>query len=134
MSERDSFSSALTDGVRVSVQSQCVEAHSVPAMQRYVFSYRVRIENLSHPTPVQLRSRHWIIVNQLGEKEEVRGAGVVGLEPTIAPGESFEYQSGAVLTTPFGEMSGSYQFERPDGSVFDAEIAPFCLSRPYSLN
>jgi ApaG protein len=79
---------------------------------------------------VQLRSRHWIITDGFGRVEEVRGKGVVGEQPTLAPGESFQYTSGCVLETPHGTMHGTYQMEQPDGSTFDAEISPFVLATP----
>ncbi len=130
----DIQSTATTNGIRVVVQSQYVEAQSNPQALRYVFAYRVRVENLTHEAPVQLRTRHWVIRNQLGEVEEVRGPGVVGEQPVLRPGEAFEYTSGAILTTPRGEMRGSYQMHTDDGEVFDAEIAPFALAMPHSLN
>lgn len=98
-----------------------------------MFAYRVMIKNESTEI-VQLRSRHWIITNGYGETEEVKGPGVVGEEPVLRPGESFEYTSGAVLRTERGTMHGTYQMDLNDGSQFDAEIAPFALERPFSLN
>ena len=130
----DTTSSATTRGVRVTVRSRFLPEHSSPQATRFVFAYRVRIENVAHEGPVQLRTRHWIITNQLGEVEEVRGPGVVGEQPRLEPGQAFEYPSGAVLETPRGTMHGSYQMEREDGSAFDATIAPFALAMPYSLN
>jgi len=127
-------SEAVTEGIRVTVRAVYLEEHSQPSVQRYAFAYRVRIANESHPTTVQLRTRHWIITNMLGEEEEVHGPGVVGEEPELAVGEAFEYTSGALLETPRGEMRGSYQMERPDGSSFDVVIAPFTLAMPFSLN
>jgi ApaG protein len=98
-----------------------------------VFAYAVKIENLDSPT-VQLRSRHWIITDADGKVEQVRGPGVVGHQPTLRRGESFEYSSGAVLKTPWGSMEGSYQMFLEDGSSFDAEIESFALEQPYALN
>ena len=80
------------------------------------------------------KSRHWVITDGNGRVEEVRGPGVVGQQPHLGPGEHFEYTSGCVLETPRGEMRGSYQMHRPDGATFDATIAPFALSLPFSLN
>lgn len=127
-------SRAITEGIEVHVRSVHVPDQSMPTAGRYVFAYRVRIANLSHPGSVQLRTRHWIIENQLGKSEEVRGPGVVGQEPRLEPGQAFEYTSGAVLETPRGSMRGSYQMEREDGSMLDVEIAPFALATPFSLN
>ncbi|MFT5354169.1 MAG: ApaG protein [Polyangiales bacterium] len=134
MKEAESFSDAITEGVRVSVQSEYLPSQSNPQTGRFVFGYQVRIANESASTPVQLRARHWIITDQIGEVEEVKGPGVVGEEPLLQPGQAFEYASGAILTTPRGVMHGTYQMERPDGSEFDAEVAPFALAMPYSLN
>ena len=102
-------------------------------MRRYVFAYTVKIANEGE-TPATLKSRHWIITDGDGRVEEVRGPGVIGQQPSLAPGEQFEYTSGCVLTTPRGEMRGTYEMHRPDGSTFDATIAPFQLTLPYSLN
>lgn len=130
----DTHSDATTEGLRVEVQSYYLEARSQPAANRYVFAYRVRISNVAHDGPVTLKTRHWVITDQLGKREEVRGAGVVGEQPELAPGQSFEYTSGAMLQTPRGTMQGSYQMHRPDGRVVEARIAPFGLSVPFSLN
>lgn len=134
MSEAETFSDAITEGVRVSVQSEYLPSQSNPQTGRFVFGYQVRIANESASTPVQLRTRHWIITDQLGEVEEVKGPGVVGEEPLLEPGQAFEYGSGAILTTPRGVMHGTYQMELPDGTIFDAEVAPFALAMPFSLN
>jgi len=94
--------------------------------------YTVQISNESSET-VQLLSRHWIITDATGEVQEVRGPGVVGEQPVLAPGESFEYTSGCPLTTPFGSMNGTYQMVTSRGERFDATIAPFTLSEPHAL-
>ena len=127
-------STALTEGVRVTVQSQFVEDHSNPQAARFVFTYHVRITNESSDAVVHLQTRHWVIEDQLGEVEEVRGPGVVGHHPRLEKGQSFEYTSGAILKTPRGLMHGSYQMKRPDGSMVDVRIAPFALAVPYTLN
>ena len=101
----------------------------MPAQGRYVFAYTVRISNEGRDT-VQLRTRHWIITDGTGRVQEVRGEGVVGEQPVLRPNQSFEYTSGSILKTPWGTMHGSYQMYREDGSMFDAEIAPFLLSTP----
>lgn len=128
-----SNSTSTTQGIKVSVQAVYVPEQSSPRMHRYVFAYTVKIANEGE-TPAQLRSRHWVITDGDGRIEEVRGPGVVGQQPYLEPGDQFEYTSGCVLTTPRGEMHGTYQMHRPDGSQFDANIAPFDLMLPHSLN
>lgn len=127
------MSAAVTEGIRVTVTTEYVSAQSVPREKRYVFAYTVRIQN-DGAAVAQLRTRHWIITDGNGKVEEVRGPGVVGQQPTLRPGEHFEYTSGCVLETPRGSMRGTYQMRRSDGSEFDAAIAPFDLLLPYSLN
>ena len=120
---------AMTDGIRVSVQSLYLADQSSPRDDRYVFAYTITISNEGART-AQLRTRHWIITDGRGSVEEVKGDGVVGEQPRLAPGQSFQYTSGCVLTTPVGTMQGSYRFWRDDGSYFDAQIAPFSLALP----
>ena len=127
------MSTAVSDGIRVSVTSSYVPEQSAPKARRYVFAYTVKIAN-EGSQPAQLKTRHWIITDGNGKVEEVRGPGVVGQQPLLRPGENFEYTSGCVLQTPRGEMRGTYQMYRPDGSMFDATIAAFALALPYSLN
>jgi ApaG protein len=126
-------STALTEGIRITVRSTYVAEQSSPRSRRYVFAYTVRIAN-EGTEPAQLRTRHWIITDANAKVEEVRGPGVVGRQPALRPGEHFEYTSGCVLQTPRGEMRGTYQMQRPDGRMFDAVIAPFLLVLPHSLN
>ena len=126
-------SRATTLGIRVEVQSQYLEEQSHPGSGRYVFAYTITITNTGTEV-VQLRSRHWIIRDGLGDTKEVKGPGVVGEQPILGPGEAFRYSSGAVLPTARGTMQGTYQMHRADGAIFNAEIAPFLLERPYSLN
>ena len=126
-------STALTDGIRITVRSSYVADQSAPLVRRYVFSYTVRIAN-EGVEAAKLLTRHWIITDGAGKVEEVRGPGVVGQQPVLKPGEHFEYTSGCVLQTPRGEMRGTYQMHRPDGRGFDAVIAPFVLALPHSLN
>ena len=128
-----STSTAVTVGIRVVVRSAYLANQSLPLANRYVFAYTVLIAN-EGTEPAQLRTRHWIITDGEGKVEEVRGPGVVGQEPFLKPGEHFEYTSGCVLRTPRGQMRGTYQMHRPDGSKFDATIAPFSLALPHSLN
>jgi ApaG protein len=120
-------SSAVTQGIRVRVQSQYLPDQSSPRDDRYVFAYTITISNESTYT-AQLRTRHWIITDGRGEVEEVKGDGVVGEQPRLSPGQSFQYTSGCVLTTPIGTMHGSYRFWRDDGTYFDVTIAPFSLA------
>lgn len=129
----EAVSTASTDGIRVTVKAVYVPEQSSPRMRRYVFAYTIKIANEGTVT-AQLRTRHWVITDGDGRVEEVRGPGVVGQQPTLKPGEEFEYTSGCVLATPRGEMRGTYQMHRTDGSQFDATIAPFSLTLPYSLN
>ncbi len=126
-------STALTDGIRVTVRSEYIADQSAPLSGRYTFSYTVRIAN-EGAEPARLMTRHWIITDGAGKVEEVRGPGVVGRQPALRPGEHFEYTSGCQLATPRGEMRGTYQMHRPDGRIFDATIAPFLLALPHSLN
>ena len=118
-----------TQGVRGAVRSEYLPHRSSPEERRFVFAYTVIISNEGGER-VQLRSRHWVITDGRGRIEEVRGRGVVGEQPLIDPGESFQYTSGCVLETPQGTMHGSYRMQRDDGSSFDAEISPFVLATP----
>ncbi len=127
------MSQAVTKGVRVEVLSRFHPEQSDPSNRFWFFSYTVRISNESE-VPVQLVSRHWVITDATGHEEHVRGPGVVGQQPRLAPEESFEYTSGCPLTTSMGTMHGTYQLVLDDGTEFDAEIAPFTLADPLSLN
>lgn len=133
MASDRSMSAAVTDGIRVEVKAVYVAEQSAPRAHRYVFAYTVSIRN-EGAVRAQLQSRHWIITDGDGKVEEVKGPGVVGQKPSLAPGEQFEYTSGCILQTPRGEMRGTYQMYRPDGSSFEATIAPFALALPHSLN
>jgi ApaG protein len=126
-------STALTAGIRVNVRSEFRAERSQPSAGRWLFSYTIRISN-EGAAPAKLVSRHWIIIDANGEREEVIGDGVVGQQPLLAAGESFEYTSFCVLKTPHGSMRGTYQMQRDDGTSFDAEIAPFALVVPGALN
>ncbi|MFM2415883.1 MAG: cobalt transporter [Pseudomonadota bacterium] len=127
------MSDSVTQGIRVVVRSAYVAEQSSPREKRYVFAYTIRISN-EGSAPAQLVSRHWIITHGTGHVEEVRGPGVVGAQPRLAPGQTFEYTSGCVLTTPHGTMHGSYEMRRDDSTTFSATISPFSLSMPYTLN
>lgn len=127
------MSTALTRGIRVTVNARYVEEQSHPRSGRYVFAYTVRIAN-EGAVAAQLLSRHWIITDATGREEHVRGDGVVGQQPLLEPGEAHEYSSFCPLTTPLGSMRGTYRMIRADGATFDAEIAPFALAVPHALN
>jgi len=128
-----STSEAITRGVEVRVESRYVPEQSNPERGGWLFAYTVRIANKGGQT-VQLISRHWIITDANGETEEVRGPGVIGAQPVLEPGESFEYTSACPLGTAFGTMHGTYQMVTDGGERFDAEIAAFSLSTPFGLN
>ena len=126
-------SEAVTRGIRVSVASEYSTDRSRPADQRWFFTYTITIENKGRET-VQLLTRHWVITDGEGQTEEVRGPGVVGQQPVLETGESFTYTSGCPLTTSFGMMEGTYQMMTRSGERFDAKIAPFTLSEPYTVH
>ncbi len=128
-----SSSEALTRNVHIQVESRYSPDHSDPARQEWFFLYTVVITNRGEST-VQLMNRHWIITNATGDVEEVRGPGVVGRQPVLRPGESFEYTSGCPLKTPFGSMRGTYEMVTENGEMFLAEIAAFALSEPSMLH
>jgi ApaG protein len=126
-------SEATTRGIRVHVRSEYSPERSQPAKNQWFFLYTIEISNEGTET-VQLVTRHWTITDGAGHVEEVKGPGVVGQQPILAPGEAFEYTSGCPLTTPFGLMHGSYQMVNQRGEMFDIEIAPFELSEPYTVH
>lgn len=121
-----SFFYKETLGIRISVRPLYLETHSDPSLYHYVFAYFVRIENCSKRT-VQLLTRRWLIHDSIGEENEIVGDGVVGEQPTLAPGEVHEYQSFCVLKSPSGYMEGSYRFISHDNLFFDALIPRFLL-------
>lgn len=127
--ESVSRSEAVTRNIRVNVEAQYDPNRSNPDASQWFFLYTVLITNEGRER-VQLISRHWIITDGMGEVQEVRGAGVVGQQPLLEPGESFKYTSGCPLTTPFGAMHGTYQMIDQQGGQFDIEIAPFTLAEP----
>jgi len=127
------ISDAITNGVRVEVLSRHSPENSRPARGEWVFQYTVRITNQSSET-VQLVSRHWIISDDSERTEEVKGLGVVGEQPVLAPGQSFQYSSWCPLRTPTGTMRGTYQMVAADGHAFDADIPLFTLSVPRVLH
>ncbi len=119
-----------TKSIRVSVQPIYLDDQSSPSDNHYVWAYQLRIENKGNDT-VQLLNRYWHITDDQGRVQEVRGAGVVGEQPTLRPGESFEYASGTPLPTPSGIMVGSYEMETAQGSRFDVAVPAFSLDSPY---
>ena len=121
---------ATTRNIRVSVRPTYLEDQSAPADNHFVWAYQVRIENLGQET-VQLRGRHWRILDARGELHEVKGQGVIGEQPLLEPGDVYEYASGTPLATPSGIMSGTYQMENERGELFNIEIPAFSLDSPY---
>ncbi len=117
----------------VAVEPRYVADQSNPAKQQYVFAYTVRITNTGE-RPAQVISRHWIITDGDRGEQDVRGLGVVGQQPLLAPGETFEYTSGCPLTTPVGTMRGSYHCVGENGVPFDVEIPEFVLAMPRTLH
>ena len=125
-------SMAVTQGVKVEVAPRYHPERSSPGTGYWFFSYTVRITN-EGSRPVQLMTRHWIITDASGHEEHVRGPGVIGEQPLLTPGQSFEYTSFCPLPTSMGTMHGSYQMQVPEG-LFDAVIAPFSLIDPLECN
>jgi ApaG protein len=118
-----------TRSIHISVEPFFVEEQSAPEKYRWVFGYKVKIENQGSES-VKLVSRHWRITDGAGRLIEVKGEGVVGEQPDLGPGESFEYASGTPLQTPTGIMTGTYQMITDRGEWFDARIPPFSLDAP----
>ena len=119
--------------IQVQVRTAYIDQQSEPESGRYVFAYTITITN-DGSVPAKLMSRHWVIKDANEKTQEVRGLGVVGEQPHLIPGMSFEYTSGTVLETPFGTMEGSYQLVTDDGTEFEAEIQPFLLTVPRQLH
>jgi ApaG protein len=117
----------------VSSQTQFIPEQSDEENSRFVFAYTITIRNAGTVT-AQLISRHWVITDARNQVQEVRGLGVVGAQPHIKPGESYEYTSGTAIATPVGTMRGSYQMRADDGTQFDADIPEFTLSVPRVLH
>jgi ApaG protein len=119
-------SDTVTEGIRVQAAARYLPEQSDPEHDRFTFAYRIVISN-EGSKKAKLLSRHWLIIDSEGHREEVRGPGVVGEFPDLGPGERFEYTSGCPLATPWGTMEGTYQMEREDGSTLDAAIGRFFL-------
>jgi ApaG protein len=128
-----STSEAVTRNIRVRVVAQYAPAQSQPLQNHWFFYYTIDISNEGTET-VQLISRRWIITDADGQTQEVRGLGVVGQQPLLEPGESFEYTSGCPLGTASGMMQGTYQMVTAEGDPFEIEIAPFVLTEPYTVH
>lgn len=119
--------------ISIAVNTTYLAEQSDPSADRYVFAYTITIAN-SGTVAAQLISRHWIITDAANVTQEVKGLGVVGEQPLLRPGESFEYTSGTAMATPVGTMRGTYQMVAEDGNKFDAEIPEFTLSMPRVLH
>ena len=119
--------------ISISVNTAYLAEQSDPSSERYVFAYTITIANTG-TVAAQLISRHWIITDAENVTQEVKGLGVVGEQPLLRPGESFEYTSGTAMATPVGTMQGTYQMVAEDGNKFDAEIPVFTLSMPRVLH
>jgi ApaG protein len=128
--ERRASFEKTTRGLKVQVVPAYLDEESSPEDNRFVWSYTITIENVGAET-VQLRSRYWRITDATGRVMEVRGAGVVGQQPTLKPGDSFEYTSGTPLSTPSGFMAGTYQMLSDGGESFQVEIPLFSLDIPH---
>ena len=120
-----------TRDIIITVKPYYLDEQSSPEKSHYVFAYEIKIENQG-PETVQLRNRHWQITDGRGHTQEVRGAGVVGEQPTLGPGERFEYTSGAPLTTDSGFMVGSYEMVTEGGEHFEVSIPAFSLDSPFA--
>lgn len=125
--------SSILNQIDINVETQYIDEQSTPEEGRFVFAYTVTIRN-NGSIPAKLLHRHWVITDGDGKTHEVRGEGVVGEQPHIAPGDYFRYTSGTVLDTPVGTMEGSYQMITDDGEEFDAIIPVFTLSMPHTLH
>lgn len=117
----------------VTVETEFMAEQSDIARNRYAFAYHIKILNTGN-VAAQLISRHWMISEASGAQQEVKGLGVIGVQPLLNPNAHFEYTSGTVLSTPMGEMRGTYQMVAEDGTQFEVEIKPFVLSMPRVLH
>jgi ApaG protein len=127
---------AVTENIRVTVRPEFIEQQSLPDQGKFVWSYTITVENRGHET-ITLLTRHWIITDGHGRRQDVRGDGVVGEQPTLQPGQRFEYTSGCPLSTPSGLMMGSYGMITSSGRAVDVKIPAFSLDSPHdkhSLN
>ena len=123
----------MKNDIKINVQVAYIDNQSSVLSKKYVFAYTITIINQGK-VGAQLRTRYWQIKDETGKTEEVVGEGVIGQKPHIAPGESFEYSSGAIINTTTGSMKGSYGMISDDGERFDVEISEFVLSEPHTLH
>lgn len=123
---RTPSSDTLTEGIRIQAAGQYMPGDSNPDQKQYIYAYRIVITN-EGTRRARLKSRHWVILDADNTREDVRGPGVVGKTPDLAPGERFEYMSGCPLRTPWGTMEGTYTMERENGEQFEAVIGRFFL-------
>lgn len=121
-----------TRAIKVTASPNFLPEHSEPHDNHYVWSYTIHLENFSDK-PVQLLNRHWKITDAQGLTQEVRGAGVIGQQPLLQPGETFQYTSGTALNAPSGVMLGEYEMVTPDGEFFEVEVPAFSLDSPYQM-
>jgi ApaG protein len=121
---------AVTENIKVSVKPQFLEGQTKPDENKYVWAYTITVQNLGNET-VTLLTRHWIITDGFGRRQDVRGDGVVGEQPQLGPGQSFQYTSGCPLSTPSGMMVGSYGMITSAGRPFDVAIPAFSLDSPH---
>jgi ApaG protein len=124
-------SEAITRQIHVRVETEYAPSRSNPAQNQWFFLYTIRLTNQGRET-VQLISRHWIITDAMGHTEEVKGKGVIGKQPVLEPGQSFEYTSGCALRTPFGSMRGTYQMVTDKHEAFEIQIPQFTMTEPYT--
>jgi ApaG protein len=121
-----------TRDIKVTASPNFLAEHSEPTDSHYVWSYTIQLENFGDE-PVQLINRHWKITDAQGVTQEVRGAGVIGEQPVLKPGEVFQYTSGTALNAPSGVMLGEYEMVTPTGEHFDVEVPAFSLDSPYQM-
>lgn len=133
MSSEQRVARAETEGIEVAVRARYSEEHSQPSAGRWFFIYEVTISNRGE-VPAQLVDRAWVITDARGHVEEVRGPGVVGEQPVLAPGGSYTYASGCPLGTAFGTMRGTYGMVRGEAERFEVAIPEFMLARQHALN
>jgi ApaG protein len=133
MSSAETQPGAMDSGVDIKVSTQYLKQQSDPGRAAYAFAYTITITN-NRPQAVKLLSRHWIITDQNNKVEEVKGSGVIGQQPLIRPGESYQYSSGAVIHTEIGDMKGTYTMQTSDGELFAAPIPLFILAVPHMLH
>lgn len=121
-----------THNIKITATPQFLAEHSEPADGHYVWAYTIELENYGNE-PVQLLNRHWKITDAQGLTQEVRGAGVIGEQPVLKPGEAFQYTSGTALNTASGIMLGEYEMVGPGGEHFEVEVPAFSLDSPYQM-